>query len=143
MQFKLSRSTAGFSLIELLVVLAILGLLAGVVGPRVMQSYSGSKTKAAKLQIEDFSTALDLFHLEVGRYPTSSEGLVALVTRPASANNWNGPYLKKQQIPKDPWGQEYHYQQPGQENRTFDLYSFGSDNGQGGDGEAQDIVSWE
>lgn len=139
-----SRSTiTGFSLIELLVVLAILGLLAGVVGPRVMHFLSGSKTKTAKLQIEDFSTALDLFHLEVGRYPTSSEGLTALITRPASANNWNGPYLKKQQVPKDPWGNEYHYQQPGQESRAFDIYSFGSDNSQGGEGEAQDIVSWE
>ena len=144
MSLALPRSTtAGFSLIELLVVLAILGMLAGVVGPRVMQFLSGAKTKTAKLQIEDFSTALDLFHLEVGRYPTSSEGLNALITRPAGASNWNGPYLKKQQVLKDPWGNEYRYQQPGQEGRAFDISSLGSDNSQGGEGEAQDVVSWE
>lgn len=136
------RTSLGFNLIELLVVLAILGLLAGLVGPQVMKFLSGSKTKTAKLQIEDFSTALDLYNLEVGRYPTSSEGLTALITRPASANNWNGPYLKKQQVPKDPWGQDFQYRQPGDGGRQFDVYSLGSDNREGGDGEAQDVVSW-
>jgi general secretion pathway protein G len=136
------RTVLGFSLIELLVVLAILGLLAGLVGPQVMKFLGGSKTKTAKLQIEDLSTALDLYHLEVGNYPSSSEGLDALVEKPADASNWNGPYLRKKQVPKDPWGHDFHYNQPGQHG-PFDIYSLGSDNVEGGDGEAQDVVSWE
>lgn len=137
------RTTYGFSLIELLVVLAILGLLAGLVGPQVMKFLGGSKTKTAKLQIEDLSTALDLYRLEVGHYPSASEGLIALIERPANVANWNGPYLKKKQVPKDPWGQDYHYNQPGQEGRPFELYSLGSDHVEGGEGEAQDVVSWD
>jgi general secretion pathway protein G len=133
---------AGFTLIELLVVLAILGLLAGLVGPQVMKFLGGSKTKTAKLQIEELSAALDLYRLEVGRYPTGSEGLEALVEQPSGANNWNGPYLKKKNVPKDPWGFEYHYTSPG-ENGAFDLVSLGADNAQGGEGENQDVVSWE
>lgn len=136
------RKQSGFSLIELLVVLAILGLLAGLVGPQVMKFLGGSKTKTAKLQIEDFGAALDLYRLEVGHYPSSSEGLKALVDKPANASNWNGPYLKKKQIPDDPWGFEYHYRSPG-EHGTYDIYSLGSDNATGGDGEAKDVASWE
>jgi len=137
----LRRKASGFSLIELLVVLAILGLLAGLVGPQVMKFLGGSKTKTAKLQIEDLSTALDLYHLEVGSYPSDSEGLAALVERPAGVANWNGPYLKKKQVPKDPWNHDFHYSQPGQHG-VFDIYSLGSDNTEGGDGETQDVVSW-
>ncbi len=136
------KSMRGFSLIELLVVLAILGLLAGLVGPQVMNALGGAKSKTAKLQIEDLGAALDLFHLEVGRYPNTSEGLKALVERPSGASNWNGPYLKKAKTLKDPWGNEYHYQSPG-EHGPYDLYSLGSDNSHGGEGEAQDQVSWE
>jgi len=139
---KFYRKLSGFSLIELLVVLAILGLLAGLVGPQVMKFLGGSKTKTTKLQIEDLSTALDLYHLEVGSYPSNSEGLAALVERPSGAANWNGPYLKKRQVPKDPWGHEFHYNQPGQHG-VFDIYSLGSDNTEGGDGEAQDVVGWD
>jgi general secretion pathway protein G len=135
-------SGRGFTLIELLVVLAILGLLASLVAPQVMKFLGGSKTKTAKLQIEDLSSALDLYHLDVGHYPTTSEGLAALVERPESASNWNGPYLKKKKVPKDPWGNDYHYVQPG-EHGPFDLYSLGSDNTEGGEGEAQDVVSWD
>jgi len=138
----LRRKALGFSLIELLVVLAILGLLAGLVGPQVMKFLGGSKTKTAKLQIEDLSTALDLYHLEVGNYPSDSEGLDALVEKPAGAANWNGPYLKKKQVPKDPWSHDFHYSQPGQHG-PFDIYTLGSDNAEGGEGEAQDVVSWE
>jgi general secretion pathway protein G len=132
----------GFTLIELLVVLVILGLLAGLVGPQVMKYLGDSKTKTAKLQIEDISAALDLYRLEVGRYPNNQEGLEALVAAPAGATNWNGPYLRKKALPKDPWGHDYQYKYPG-ENSDFDLYSLGADNSQGGDGEAQDVVSWE
>lgn len=135
-------NNTGFSLVELLVVLAILGLLVGVIGPQVMKYLSSSKTKTAKVQIENLVTTLDLYNLEVGTYPNSSEGLSALITKPASANNWNGPYLKKKQVPKDPWGRDYHYQQPGDDGRPFDIYSLGSDNKEGGDGEAQDVTSW-
>ena len=131
----------GFTLIELLVVLVILGLLAGLVGPQVMQYLGDSKTKTAKLQIDNISGALDLYRLEVGRYPNNQEGLEALVSEPSGVPNWNGPYLKKA-LPKDPWGYNYQYKYPG-ENGEFDLYSLGADNSQGGDGEARDVVSWE
>ncbi len=132
----------GFTLVELLVVLAILALLAGLVGPQVMKFLGSSKTKTAKLQIEEFSGALDLYRLEVGRYPSTNEGLDALVQKPSDAPNWNGPYLKKTQVPKDPWGFEYRYRSPG-EHGAFDISSLGSDNAEGGDGENQDVGSWD
>ena len=141
-RYAVKRKHRGFSLIELLVVLAILGLLAGLVGPQVLKFLGSSKTKTAKLQIEDLGAALDLYRLEVGRYPSSSEGLVALVAQPSGASNWNGPYLKKKDIPKDPWGFDYQYRFPG-ENGDYDLYSLGADNAEGGDGESRDVVSWE
>ncbi|MBB1126178.1 type II secretion system major pseudopilin GspG [Thiospirillum jenense] len=134
--------TAGFTLVELLVVLAILGLLAGLVGPQVMKFLGSSKTKTAHLQIEDLSATLDLYRLEVGRYPTSVEGLQPLVTNPGNAPNWNGPYLKKGNVPKDPWGYDYQYRSPG-ENGAYDLWSLGADGQEGGDGENQDIHSWD
>jgi len=131
----------GFTLIELLVVLVILGLLAGLVGPQVLRHLGGAKSDTAQLQISELGAGLDLFHLEVGRYPTSSEGLQALVEAPPSVNNWHGPYLKKRTVPKDPWGNEYNYQFPG-EHGPYDLFSYGSDNTEGGEGEGRDIVSW-
>lgn len=133
---------AGFTLLELLVVLVILGMLAGLVGPRVMKYFSGARSDTTRLQITDLSTALDMYKLEVGRYPTTDEGLEALVQQPPGASHWNGPYLKKKQVPKDPWGQDYHYRSPG-EHGEIDLYSLGADNAEGGDGENKDIVSWE
>lgn len=139
---KLFRRARGFTLIELLVVLVILGLLAGLVGPQVIKYLGGANTKAAKLQIEDFSTALDAFRLDMGRYPSTNEGLQALVVQPAGASRWNGPYLRKSLIPKDPWGNDYQYRAPGQHG-AFDLYSLGADNAEGGDGENQDVVSWQ
>ena len=135
------RRQFGFTLIELLVVLLILGLLAGLVGPRVLKYLGGAKTDTAQLQIEEFGAGLDLFHLEVGRYPTSEEGLTALSVEPTGVDNWNGPYLKKKDIPKDPWGNDYHYRAPGQ-NGDYDLYSLGRDNADGGEGEDSDVVSW-
>ena len=131
----------GFTLIELLVVLVILGLLAGLVGPRVLSYLGGAKSDTANLQIEELGAGLDLFYLETGRYPTSDEGLIALVEHPVNVSNWHGPYLKKKTIPKDPWGRDYYYQSPG-ENGPYDLVSYGMDGTEGGEQDNQDIVSW-
>jgi len=132
----------GFTLLELLVVLVILGLLASLVGPQVLKQLGGSKTKTAALQIKELGSALDLYRLEVGSYPQTSDGLDALITKPAGADNWNGPYLTKKVLRKDPWGYDYHYRYPG-EHGEYDLYSLGADNKQGGSGENQDVVNWE
>lgn len=132
----------GFTLIELLVVLVILGMLAGLVGPRVMKYVGESKVKTARLQIEDLGAAIDLYHLDTGSYPSSEQGLRALIEQPADTNNWNGPYLKKKTVPRDPWGEAYLYQSPG-DNGPYDLSSLGSDKTDGGDGEGKDIHSWE
>ena len=132
----------GFTLIELLVVLVILGLLASLVGPRVMKHLGESKSKTAMLQIEELSSALDIYRLEVGSYPSSDQGLAALIEKPAGNDQWNGPYLRKKTIRNDPWGNEYRYRAPG-ENGSFDLYSLGANNMEGGDGEDRDILSWQ
>jgi general secretion pathway protein G len=128
--------------VELLVVLAILGLLAGLVGPQVMKFLGSSKTKTAKLQVDSLSGTLDMYRLETGRYPTNEQGLQALVENPGDVSNWNGPYLKKDQVPKDPWGFEYQYRFPG-EHGSFDIWSLGADNREGGEGENADVHSWE
>jgi general secretion pathway protein G len=137
------RSGAGFTLIELLVVLLILGMIAGIAGPQVMNYLGESKTKAAKLQIEELSSSLDLFKLDAGRYPDAQEGLQALVQAPPSlGDRWRGPYLKKKLVPKDPWGNDYKYVAPGQHG-AFDIVSLGGDGREGGEGEAKDVASWE
>jgi len=136
------RTSPGFTLVELLVVLAILGLLVGLVGPQVMKHLGGAKHDTAKLQIEDLGAALDLFYLGVGRYPTSSEGLKALVEAPAGTEKWTGPYLKKKTLPKDPWGRDYLYSTPG-EHGAYDLLSYGADGARGGEDDNADILSWE
>lgn len=138
----LSRAPRGFTLIELLVVLAIIGLLAGLVGPQVIKHLGESKTKAARLQIEELSSSLDMYRLDVGRYPPSDEGLEALIEQPASAKFWNGPYLRKKKVPLDPWNNPYHYVSPGQHGK-FDVFSLGADGAEGGEGEDRDILSWE
>lgn len=135
------RIQRGFTLLELLVVLVILGLLAAVAGPQVMKHVGGAKSSTAKLQIDEFGAALDMYKLEVGRYPNSQEGLQALSEAPAGASNWNGPYLKKKTVPKDPWGNDYHFVSPGQHG-AFDIYSYGADNREGGEGEDKDVVNW-
>lgn len=140
------RRAAGFTLLELLVVLVILGLLAGVVGPRVIDQLSKSKTNVAKLDIKGLAQSLEMFKLEVGRYPNTQEGLSALVAAPSGVAGWNGPYTqgKSKSVPKDPWGNEYHYVSPGQHNtKDFDLSSLGADNRDGGDGENKDVNNWE
>lgn len=133
------RQQVGFTLIELLVVIAILALIASVAAPRVFKSLSGAESDTAKIQIEALGTSIDLYRLEVGQYPSS---LDALITNPPGEDRWNGPYLKKKVIPKDPWGNEYRYQNPG-EHGPYDLLSLGADNQQGGEGNKRDIVSWE
>lgn len=136
------RRHGGFTLLELLVVLGIIAMLAGIVGPQVMKHMGASKTKAARVQIEDLAASLDMYKLDEGRYPTAQQGLAALVERPAEAKRWNGPYLRKDKIPQDPWNQDYHYVFPGQHGK-FDLFSYGADEKEGGEGEDQDINSWE
>ncbi len=143
-QFKRARRSAerGFTLVELLVVITIIALIMGIVGPRVLNYLTESKAKAAKIQIESFASALDLFFLDTGRYPAGSEGLQALVRRPGNIASWNGPYLKGGVVPPDPWGNPYVYRAPGQHG-TYDLLSYGSDGTEGGTAAAQDITSWQ
>ena len=138
--FAISRRQ-GFTLVDLLVVLAILGLLAGLVGPRVLNQLGGAKSKTANVQIKDFEQALELYKLDVGRFPSSDEGLSALVAKPASATGWNGPYLKRKDIPTDPWGRAYQYAAPGQHGEV-DIYSYGADGSAGGEGENADVGNW-
>jgi general secretion pathway protein G len=132
----------GFTLLELLVVLGIIAMLAGLVGPQVMKHMGESKVKAAKVQIEDLAQTLDMYKLDVGSYPSSEQGLEALIESPDGAQRWNGPYLRKAKVPLDPWNQEYKYASPG-EHGKFDIVSLGADGKEGGDGEDKDINSWE
>ena len=133
------RAQAGFTLVEILVVITIIGLIMALVGPRVLNYLSESKAKAAKIQIESFASALDLYYLDLGRYPTTNEGLAAL-TQGNNAPGWNGPYLRGGVVPNDPWGHGYVYRSPGQ-RAPYDIVSLGSDGQEGGTGVAADIAS--
>lgn len=135
------RNRDGFTLIELLVVMVIIGLLAALVGPRFIRQEEKAKIKAAKAQIELLGTALDTFRLDVGRYPSTPEGLEALRTKPGGLERWDGPYLKKD-LPLDPWGKAYVYKSPG-EHGAFDIVSYGADGAPGGEEDNRDITSWE
>ena len=126
-----SRRRAGFTLVEMLVVLAIIGSIVGLVGPRVLNYLSESKVKTAQIQMENLGSVLDLFYLDAGRYPTTGEGLAALVQRPAGVTSWSGPYLKTTSVPKDPWGHPYLYRAPGQ-NGPYDVGSRGPEGREGG-----------
>ena len=132
----------GFTLIELLVVLVILGLLAGLVGPNVMKYVGSSKVEVTKAQLEDLSAGLDLFKLDVGRYPNESEGLQVLVVADDDLPGWNGPYLRKKRLPLDPWNRDYVYNIPGLEN-DYDLFSYGADGELEGTGENKDLSAWD
>jgi general secretion pathway protein G len=131
---------AGMTLIEILVVLVLIGIVLGIVGGNFIGRGEKAKADAAKIEIGQIGQSLDLFKLEVGRYPTSQEGLQALITAPPGVNNWNGPYWKKSSLPKDPWGNEYKYVSPGQSG-PYDIISYGADGKEGGDGPNKDITS--
>lgn len=128
----------GFTLVEMLVVITIIGLIMGLIGPRVLNYLSESKVKAAKIQLQSFSSALDLFYLDAGRFPSTAEGLAALVQPTPGVAAWNGPYLKGGNVPNDPWSHPYLYRAPG-EHGPYDILSYGSDGQEGGSGLAADI----
>ncbi len=136
------KKSNGFTLIELLIVMVIIGLLAAFVVPKFIGRVGESKQITTKAQIELLSTALEIYKLDTGKYPAQEEGLKALINKPGEVNNWKGPYLKKNVIPKDPWGAEYVYKHPG-EHGDYDILSYGADGNEGGADEDADVVSWE
>ncbi len=143
MHFAARRSPSrslGFTLLELLVVMVIIGLLAGYVGPKFFGQIGKSEVKVTKAQIDGLQKALDQYRLDVGHYPSTEQGLAVLVTRPTDEPKWAGPYLSKA-LPKDPWGHDYQYKQPG-EHGEYDLLSYGKDGRPGGEGEDADLTSW-
>lgn len=132
----------GFTLLELLVVMVIIGLLASFVAPRFFDQVGKSEIKTTRAQLDAFDKALAAYRLDTGHYPTSEQGLKALVERPTDEHKWSGPYLAKA-LPPDPWGRTYNYRQPGENGRDFELYSFGKDGQHGGSGENADISIWD
>jgi general secretion pathway protein G len=128
----------GFTLVEVLVVISIIGLIMGLIGPRVLSYLSESKVKTARIQLQSFSSALDLFYLDAGRFPSTAEGLAALVRRTPGVAAWNGPYLKGGNVPSDPWSHPYVYRSPG-EHGPYDIVSYGADGQEGGSGTSADI----
>lgn len=141
MSVRNNRREAGFTLLELLVVLAIMGLLAAIVGPQVIRYLGSSKSQTAAVQARNIATALNLFRLDAGRYPTEAEGLAALIKAPASLPAWNGPYLPEENAVVDPWGNPYRMKAPG-DHGEVDVFTYGADNAPGGTGEAKDVGNW-
>jgi general secretion pathway protein G len=141
MKNKKQGRERGFTLIEIMIVIIIIGLMAGLVAPKLIGRLTQAKQNAAKAQIALYGTALDAFRLDVGRYPTTEEGLKILREKPAGVDMWKGPYLTKE-ISTDPWGKPYIYRSPG-EHGDYDLYTLGLDGVEGGDGENQDVLSWK
>ena len=140
MNTKLSLAQRGMTLIEILVVLVLIGIVMGILGGNFIGRGEKAKADAARIEIGQIGQSLDLYKLETGRYPSSSEGLQALIASPAGATNWNGPYWKKSTTPKDPWGNEYRYAAPGQKG-AYDILSLGADGKEGGEGTNKDITS--
>ncbi len=130
----------GFTLLELLVVMVIIGLLAGYVGPRFFSQIGKSEVNTARAQVDAFEKALDQYRLDVGRYPSTEQGLQALMSAPAGEPRWQGPYLRKS-VPADPWGSPYRYRHPG-EHGEYDIFSYGADGQPGGEGSNADITNW-
>lgn len=126
---------------ELLVVLGILALLIGIVAPRAVDYLSGARSDTARIQIDTFTTALDLYRLDVGRYPSAEQGLDALVRKPTGVDNWGGPYLNRRAVPTDPWGYPYRYEVPGKDNAPYRILSLGADGREGGNDEDADIAA--
>jgi general secretion pathway protein G len=137
----MKHKNTGFTMIELLAVLALLATVIALVATNIGGSTDRAYVRAATIEMEQMGQALDLFKLEVGRHPTTSEGLQALITAPSGATNWNGPYLKRNVLPKDPWKNEYRYTSPGANNRPYDILSLGADGKEGGEGANKDIVT--
>jgi general secretion pathway protein G len=131
---------AGFTLLELLVVMVIIGLLAGYVGPKLFAQIGRSETKVARAQMGAFEKSLDQYRIDTGRYPATEQGLAALLARPADEPRWAGPYLAKA-LPRDPWGRDYQYRSPGEPGEV-DLWSYGRDGKAGGDGDDADVSNW-
>ncbi len=140
--FVFRRVEAGFTLLELLIVMLIIGLLAAFVAPRMIGKVGKSKRTIAKAQIEALCTAVETYRLDTDRYPDSDAGLDALINKPGDGENWSGPYLTKRKVPNDPWGNEYVYIYPG-ENGDFDIIAYGADGRDGGEGDDADVTSWE
>jgi general secretion pathway protein G len=136
----LNRYVHGMTLIEILVVLVLIGVVLGIVGGNFIGKGEKAKADAAKIEIGQISQTLDLYKLEIGRYPTTQEGLQALIAAPAGVTNWNGPYWKRSTVPKDPWGNEYKYVSPAQ-NAPYEIISFGADGKEGGEGPNKDLSS--
>ena len=137
----MKKNQMGFTLVELLVVLIILGLVASIAGPNVMKYLGSSKTKTAKLQLKEIESSLELYFLDTGEYPSTAQNLDVLIKSEGAVAGWNGPYFKKAELPQDPWGNKYLYRSPG-EHGVFDLYSLGADKQPGGEGDGQDVTNW-
>ena len=138
---KRRRSQAGFTLVELLVVLVILGLLLGIVGPRALDFLDRAKADATKIQIQNFGPLLDLYRLDVGQYPTTEQGLNALIKAPSGVSRWTGPYIQKDAVPLDPWQKPYVYERPGPNGKPYLIQSLGADGQKGGSGYDADITN--
>jgi len=138
---KTNSRNSGITLIELLVVMVIIAMFATLVGQRLFRNVERARETAAKAQVSEFETVLDVFRLDVGRYPSTDEGLQALRVRPGNLEKWDGPYLKKD-VPLDPWGHPYVYRNPGQHG-DYDLLALGADGQEGGEGQAADVVNWK
>jgi general secretion pathway protein G len=136
------KNEDGFTLIEMLVVLGIIGLMTALVAPQVVGYLGRAKTDTAKAEIRNIGMALDMFKLDTGRYPSGQEGLAILISKPDRLASWSGPYLKQKNVPADPWGHTYTYRQPGQ-NGPYDLFTLGADAQVGGTGENQDVTNWQ
>jgi general secretion pathway protein G len=136
-----TQDQRGFTLLELMVVLLILALLASIAAPRITKYLKKAKAETAKIQVDSLGAAVESFHLDMGRFPTTEEGLAALIDKPADSAAWDGPYIKKRESLKDPWGHAYLYRVPGQQSE-FDIYTLGSDQREGGEADARDIGNW-